>query len=315
MTKNKIVYVTGSSGFIASHVVDAFIKEDYIVIGIDHAKNFHNIIDRNYLFFQKDLGDVASLKKLFQKYPPSHIVHQASSLVDVEKSIQQPWKSQEDIINTTKLVETALPFGLQHIVFSSSANIYGTHPKTPTKETDILQPASPYGLTKLAIEEYLKYFSKRNNITCTIFRYFNIFGERQSPYSSACIPTFINNLLKDEPITLRGGDQTRDFIYVKDVANANVLACKKNASLICNIGMGKGQEISTILMLIAQLMKVKPKILQKEKDPADCIASLANIKEAEKYLQWSPKTSFNEGIINTIGYYEKLYRTKMLSQV
>jgi UDP-glucose 4-epimerase len=302
--KKKTVLITGNAGFIGSHIADKFIEEGFNVVGIDNLKrgNKKNV-NKKTEFYNIDLNNNREIKQIIREHKPSKIIHLASTLVSVPLSIKYPWLTQRDILTTTKMLEVALDFNLDQVIFASSANVYGNQLKLPIKEDYSLCPLSPYGLTKLAIEEYLTYLSHRNNITCTVFRYFNVYGERQSKNSLAAVPTFINNILGNKPITVNGGNQTRDFIYVKDVAEANFIAAKNNISGIFNIGTGKQIKINELIKIIGKFMKTNPVIKQIEKNEFDCDFSQASIKKAIKYLNWKPKNNIEEGIKKTILFY------------
>ncbi len=303
MSRDKTILITGAAGFIASHIVDQFIENNYIVIGVDNLKtgNKKNL-NKKLLFLEIDLNDKNAVKDIFKKFKPSVLIHQASNLVDVELSITNPSLAYQDLLMTTNLIEEARKNGLQHIIFSSSANVYGNPSSVPIRETARLAPTSPYGLTKLAIENYLAYFSNRYKIDFTVFRYFNVYGERQNTLSGAAIPTFIRQMIKNEPITINGGKQIRDFVYVKDVARANYLAGTKKITGIYNVGSGKSITINDVVRLIESLMEKKNKIIYSKQDQSDLQFSQASIARIKKKLGWTPEVSFAEGLNKTIAY-------------
>lgn len=304
--KKETVLITGVAGFIGSHVADAFINQGYIVVGVDNLLTGSIInIPKKVIFYNLNLNKPKKLIRILKKHQPTYIIHHASNLVNVSFSLKYPWKAYQDIVMTSHLLEAAKRFGAKHIVFASSANVYAHPPKLPITESSSINPVSPYGLTKLAIENHLKYFCTRYQLTYTIFRYFNVYGPRQSTKTSAAIPTIIDQTLKNNKITVIGGTQKRDFIFVKDVAKANLLACQKNIQGIFNIGTGKQTSINRIVAHIIKLTKKKPTIIYSLRDTADADSSKASIRKVKKQLDWHPETTLAEGLKETVMYYMK----------
>jgi UDP-glucose 4-epimerase len=301
---NNPVLVTGSAGFIGSNIVDKFLQEGFPVIGIDNLKrgNKKNINPKSK-FYNVDLNNRKAIEKILKKHKPEKIIHLASTLVDVSLSIKYPWLSQRDITMTSGLLECARNFNLRQIVFASSANVYGNQVTLPINEKAKINPLSPYGLSKAAIEDYIRYFSKRYGIIYTIFRYFNVYGEKQSKKSKAAIPSFIRGVLKNKVINVRGGNQTRDFVYVRDVADANFIAVKNEIQGTFNIGTSKQTQVNKVIATIGKLLEIEPKVKQAERKGFDCNSSQASILKAKKYLKWEPKTKIEDGLKKTIDFY------------
>ncbi len=301
-----VVLVTGAAGFIGSHICDLLVKKNYKVIGVDNLKQGDKRnLNKKIIFENIDLNNAKSVEYVLEKYHPSQIIHHASNLVSVALSVKHPEKAYKDVAMTINLLNIASNYDLKHFIFASSANVYGNPKELPIKETFILQPESPYGLAKEAIEKFIEYYYNKTGITYTIFRYFNVYGERQSN-STAAIPSFIDSFLKDKPITIKEGRQTRDFIYVKDVAYANYLALEKKPVGIFNIGSGKTNSINNLVKALSKLTGKKCKLIVIAKSSEDLDKSQASIKKAIKVLRWKPSTKINEGLENTIKYYKSL---------
>lgn len=310
MKKNTIL-ITGVAGFIGSHIADLFIKKGHTVIGIDNLKHGNKKnANKKVILYNVDLTKSRKVKKILSLHHPEIIIHHASNLVDVAMSHKHPWLTYKDVIMTSNMLEDAQLFGVKHIIFSSSANVYGNIEAIPITEDSPIAPLSPYGISKIALENHLQYYAKRYGTKVTIFRYFNVYGTRQSPHSKAAIPSFINGIINSEVISVRGGTQTRDFIYVKDVALANYLAATRGIAGTFNIGTGKQIQIISVIEHISRILKKKPLIKHAERDVSDAPMSEASIYKAKKMLKWSPQTTLETGLRETARYYKLLQSKK-----
>lgn len=298
------VLITGTSGFIGSHIARMFLTEGIHVIGIDrNAPPEHIRTLPGGKFIITDISRKRGIAEILATYKPACIIHHASNLVDVELSVAHPEKAIKDLSMTVQLLETARKFGLRHVIYASSANVYGCGQTTPINESAPVAPSSPYGLTKLAVEQYLSYLYDAYGIPCTVLRYFNVYGPGQSVRNEPVIPTFINGLMKHDQVILYGGSQIRDFVFVTDVARANYLAHGSPVHGIFNIGSGKPVSIKLLLSRIAEIVGTKPNVIVMPPHPATCMYSRAVIRKARKYLSWTPETSLVEGLMQTVKYF------------
>jgi UDP-glucose 4-epimerase len=304
MSNKKVVLVTGNAGFIASHIADELLRNNYHVVGIDNLKNGKTTnINPKVDFYNIDLNHIHAVESILKKYKPNVLVHHASNLVDVSLSVRYPWRAHKDTVMTTKLLEKAQRHGLEHVIYASSANVYGNQTALPIQESFPVQPLSPYGLAKTAIEEYVAYISTIHNITHCIFRYFNVYGPRQSLRYKPVIPTFIHNLLTGKRLVMHGGMQTRDFVFVTDVARANRISCDKKATGIYNIGSGKQIQITQVVAILEKLTNKTAVVKHLAKDISDYDFSHASIEKAYKQLGWSPEVALEDGLKQTVKYY------------
>lgn len=308
----KKILITGGAGFIGSHVSDAFLKKGYQVIIVDKAltENIKNI-SQNITFYNTDLNDAQSIKDLIKKEKPQVISHHASELVGVKESIMNPQRAFQDIMLTSNLFEAAKNTTVKQIIFSSSANVYDKKSAVPINELEPVNPVSPYGIAKLAIEAYCSYLEQLWAMKFTIFRYFNVYGPRQRLTGHAgVIPLLINKTLENKSVTIHGtGQQSRDFTYVKDIAHANVLASEKNISGIFNVGTMQEISINELIRLIEEMLNRKVK--KKYRSSFDEIGrSFADNSKIKKLLQWRPETSLTDGLRETINYYKDLWKKK-----
>ncbi|RLA79846.1 MAG: UDP-glucose 4-epimerase [Epsilonproteobacteria bacterium] len=233
----KNILVTGSAGFIASHIIEELLKDtNNNIIGIDNLYSgtqenldFINLIDKNnkFTFINANIRDFENIKKIIKENNINQIYHLAA-IVSVQESIQNPLLSNEvNVKGTLNILEASKQNNVKRVVFSSSAAVYGDEPTQPKNENSQTKPISPYGYEKLIGEQYMKLYSELYNVETVSLRYFNVYGQRQSATSdySGVISIFENKFKNNEVPNIYGdGEQYRDFVYVKDVANANIKA-------------------------------------------------------------------------------------------
>lgn len=306
MKKLKVV-VTGGAGFIGSHVVEYWIGKGALVHVIDNLRSgfISNIQIFPEVIFHR--GSVTNRNLVFDVLKNADYVHHLAALVSVPESIEKPQECVDININgLLNVLDAAKEFGIKKVVFSSSAAVYGNDPELPKNINSKTLPLSPYGITKLDGELYLKMYNDLQGVGTVSLRYFNVFGERQDPKSqyAAAVPIFISNALKNEPIIIYGdGEQTRDFIYVKDVVRANILAAEENVNGVFNIASGKSISILQLAKIIINKTKSSSKIIFEKERSGDIKHSLASIKETEEILKFKNQYSIEEGIDQTIKYY------------
>ncbi|NJE79538.1 NAD-dependent epimerase/dehydratase family protein, partial [Thermococcus sp. GR4] len=237
--RNKLVVVTGGAGFIGSHIAWELSKDNEVIV-IDnlHTGKRENVPPAAK-FVRADIRDYESIAELISH--ADYVFHEAAQ-VSVVESVRDPIFTEEvNVIGTLNILR-ALMEGHGKLIFASSAAVYGNNPNLPLKETETPRPLSPYGVTKLTAEQYLRVFNELYGIPAVSLRYFNVFGPRQSANQYAgVISIFINRALKNEPLVIFGdGKQTRDFIYVKDVVRANILVAesRKANGRVFNVATG-----------------------------------------------------------------------------
>lgn len=225
------VLVTGGAGFIGSNIVEELLKRNYPVRVLD---NFSTGKRENLSEFMNDIelieGDICSYHIVFEAVKEVDIILHQAALPSVPRSIKDPIATNEvNVVGTLNILEAAKNAGVKRIVYASSSSVYGDNPELPKHEGMTPNPLSPYAVSKLAGEHYCKVFSKLYGLETVILRYFNVFGPRQDPNSqySAVIPKFLKFMSNDQPPTIYGdGTQSRDFTYVANVVEANILAAK-----------------------------------------------------------------------------------------
>ena len=309
--KNKKVLVTGGAGFIGSHLVDRLINLGAKVIVLDNLvsgkiENIkHNL--KKIKFIKDDIRDSFALDKALDGV--DLILHQAA-LRSVPKSTKDPEGYHDVNVNgTLKLFLKAKEKGIKKIVFASSSSVYGETDKFPEKEIDLVKPISPYAATKLICEHYAYVFYKLYNLNIISLRYFNVYGPRQSldDEYAVVIPKFINCLLKEESPPIYGdGDQERDFTYIENVVDANILALTNNdvKEGVFNIANGKPHSVNELLKTLKKITKKDIEPIYLDPRPGDVRKTHADIKNAKRLLGYIPKISFYEGLVLTVKWFK-----------
>jgi UDP-glucose 4-epimerase len=298
--------VTGGAGFIGSHVVDLLIKEGHEVIVIDNlSTGSKKNLNEKAKFYQIDLSNYNLVRQIFEREKPDYVFHLAAQ-IDVRKSVEDPiFDAQQNILNAINLLELSSKNKVKHFIFSSSGGaIYGDS-ELPTKEETIEKPISPYGVAKLTIEKYLYYFNVVHGLHYTILRYSNVYGPRQNNKGEAgVVAVFYNKMLNNENPTIFGGPQTRDFVFVEDVAKANLLALKDNKNDFYNVATGTEISIIELFNKINLIFDNKFSPTMKESKKGEQLTSCLSIEKINKILGWTPSISLDEGLKKTLDWYK-----------
>ncbi len=303
--------VTGGAGFIGSHIVDRLLKEGFEVTVIDdlstgRRENIAHHQDRKDFHFVKgDIRNTALVKKVVEDVDA--VFHEAA-LVSVPRSIEDPLLTNEiNVSRTLNLLKACTDANVKRFIYASSTAIYGDTETLPKHEKLMPQPISPYAVSKLAAENYVKIYHKVYGLNTICLRYFNVYGSRQtySPYSGV-ITIFINNLLKNEPPVIYGdGKQTRDFVHVQDVVEANVLALTRETAIgeVLNVATGTPTTINQLVAVLQQIMKTSLEPVYTSPRPGDIRHSYADITRANKLLQYNPEISLKDGLTELVKWY------------
>ncbi|RBW68011.1 NAD-dependent epimerase/dehydratase family protein [Bacillus taeanensis] len=296
------VFVTGGAGFIGSHTVDILQQKGYQPIIID--KNKSKYADSSIKAYQIDICD-QNLKEIFKVELPDAVIHLAAQ-TSVSYSVSNPKiDGKINILGTINVLENCCKYGVKKIVFASSAAVYGEPKQAAIEEGDTKSPLSFYGLSKLSAEDYIKLFSEQYDLSYTILRYANVYGMRQDTAGEGgVIAVFINKLLHDETLTIYGdGNQSRDFIFVKDVAAANIAALSSVEKSILNISSNTKTTINELTAHLHKLTHKTIKTSYKAKKEGDITDSRLNNRRAIYTLNWQPHFSLEQGLNETIHYH------------
>jgi UDP-glucose 4-epimerase len=313
-THEKQVLVTGGAGFIGSHLTRALLQRGYQLTVLDNLstgkiENIADLLDKKgseskssgrINFIQGSITDLPLLHELF--HGMDFIFHQAA-IPSVPRSIEDPLAIHEaNVTGTLNVLLAARDMNVRKVVFASSSSVYGDTPTLPKVEEMVPNPLSPYAVSKLAGEYYCRVFQQVYGLSTACLRYFNVYGPRQDPNSqyAAVIPLFIQKLYRGEPPIIFGdGEQSRDFTFVKDVAEANILAAESTATGIFNIGRGERSTINRLAELISEQLQVSVEPLHQEPRQGDVKHSLADITRARQF-GYAPKYSLLDGLKQTI---------------
>jgi len=300
------VLITGGAGFIGSHVVEECLSQNYEVVVVDNfsSGNIENLTG-NCKVYQVDIND-EHLKNVFEIEKPDMVIHLAAQ-ASVMKSIENPLIDCEiNILGTVRLLEYARIYRVKKMVLASSAAVYGNPKEIPIDEKFPLNPLSFYSLSKWSSERYAQLYESLYGIPCCILRFSNVYGPRQNPQGEAgVVSIFINQLLNHEEMAIYGGQQTRDFIYVKDVAKACLRAIESPATGIFNISSCSETSIDDLFTMTSLLTGISVKPLKYPLRQGEIQKSVLGNKKATKELGWKSMHSLHDGLRETILSYRK----------
>jgi UDP-N-acetylglucosamine 4-epimerase len=310
-----VFLVTGAAGFIGSNLVEALLKKNCQVRGIDNfsngkKENIDEFMDNhNFEFIEADIRDYNSCLKASEGV--DYILHQAA-LGSVPRSMREPLIYEDNNIKgTSNLLEAARKNNIKRFVYASSSSVYGDSQGLPKKEGKEGKVLSPYALTKKIKEEYAELYTDVYDLECIGLRYFNVFGRRQDPFSeyAAVIPKFIKILKNDEQVEIYGdGEQSRDFTYIENVIEANLKACKadeKAAGEAFNIAYGDRFTVNEMYKLMCEELDINREAIYTAERPGDIKHSLADISKAKELLNYDPDWDFKSGFKEAVKWYKE----------
>jgi len=300
------VLVTGGAGFIGSHVADRLLADGHDVVILDDLSTGGvEHLQANARFYQMDLGS-PWIDELFRIERPEAVVHQAAQ-ASVRRSVDDPvFDAGVNVLGTAALLQASVRHGVRRFLFASTGGaLYGDADVTPTPEDYPTWPVSPYGAAKLSAEVYLRTFNALHGLSYAALRYANVYGPRQNPHGEAgVVAIFARRLLSGEKARINGdGRQTRDFVYVGDVAEANAGALNSDAVGSFNVGTGIETDINTIFQTLKRLTGSNQPEEHGPPLPGEQCRSVVDARKIEKTLGWQPKTSLDAGLDATVRYF------------
>jgi UDP-glucose 4-epimerase len=309
------VLVTGGAGFIGSHIAEAYLREGWEVVVLDDlSRGREKNVPRGARFVRADIRSPEARRTVATGR--FDVVNHHAAQIDVRVSVDRPaFDSEINVVGLVNLLEGAGEGGVRRFLFASSGGVvYGDPEVIPTPETAPKLPVSPYGVSKLAGEYYLRALAALRGFEGVALRYANVFGPRQDPKSEAgVVSIFVSRLLAGEPLVVFGdGRQTRDYVFVKDVARANVLASSRPApegsafdNPAFNIATSKQRTVLDVAQSVGQVMGQKsPKIEFAPPRPGELLRSALDVSKAKKVLGWTPEHNFEDGLKELVDWFK-----------
>jgi UDP-glucose 4-epimerase len=302
------VLVTGGAGFIGSHVVDRLVQEGHEVVVVDNlVSGRRRNLNKAARFYKIDIQSWR-LERVFRNERPSIVMHLAAQ-INVRRSVEDPvFDAQVNILGTLNVMEQSVKHGVRKIIFSSSGGaIYGEQEQFPATEAHSTKPMSPYGISKLSAEQYLSYCQRLTGVRFVSLRYANVYGPRQDPEGEAgVVSIFIQKMLQNEQPVINGnGRQTRDFVYVEDVVEANLAAMTQEAQGAYNVGTGVETSVNDLFRRLFEMTKASCKELHGPAMPGEQMRSVIDPSRIRHELGWDYKVEISEGLQRTVEYFRE----------
>jgi UDP-glucose 4-epimerase len=309
------VLVTGGAGFIGSHIAEAYLRDGWEVVVLDDLSRGHERnVPKGARFVRADIRSPEARKTIATGR--FNVVNHHAAQIDVRVSVDQPaFDSHINVVGFVNLLEGAGEGGVGRVIFASSGGVvYGDPETIPTPETAPKLPVSPYGVSKLAGEYYLRALGALRDFEGIAMRYANVFGPRQDPKSEAgVVSIFVSRLLECQPLTVFGdGRQTRDYVFVKDVARANVRASSVSSlprtdidATAFNIATSRQRSVLELAQSVGEIMNQTPKLEFAPARAGELFRSALDVSKAKTVLGWTPQYAFEDGLRELVNWFKE----------
>lgn len=303
------IVITGGAGFIGSHVAEAYLAGGHEVVVVDslwsHGGGKRENVPERANFVHVDIRDDA-LARIFREFKPEVVSHHAAQHSVAISSRDPMYDAQVNVMGLLKVLDQCVKSKVHKVIFASSGATYGEPNELPINEQTPQRPASPYGITKMAAEHYLRFYKNEHRLDYCAFRYGNVYGPRQDPSGEAgVIAIFANKFLSKEGVRIDSdGDQTRDYVYVGDVAQANLLALERGSGVYV-IGTGIRSSVNDLYQELALISGFQAPITHGPKRQGDVRDAQFDTTLAKADLGWAPHVSLREGIGKTFSYFRE----------
>jgi UDP-glucose 4-epimerase len=304
------IIVTGGAGFIGSHIVDAYLDAGHEVVVLDslwaHGGGRRENIPERASFVHMDIRD-ESLGRFFNEFKPHLVNHHAAQHSVAIGSRDPQYDAQVNVLGLLNVLDQSVKSGVQKVIFASSGATFGEPERLPIDESTPQRPASPYGITKMVAEHYLRFYKNEHALDFTALRYGNVYGPRQDPSGEAgVISIFIGRFLAHRGVRIDSdGEQTRDYIYVGDVAAANVAALERGAGMCYVIGTGKRTSVNEIYRALVEVTGFEVPVTQGPKRSGDVRDAQFDASLAMRELEWAPQVDLVEGMRRTVDFFRE----------
>lgn len=304
------IVVTGGAGFIGSHIADTFVANGHDVLVVDslweHGGGRRNNVPERASFVHMDIRD-QNLARIFQDFKPEIVCHHAAQ-ASVAIGVRDPQlDAQVNVVGLLNVLDNAVKTDVRKVTFACSGAIYGTPDRLPMNEQTPTRPESPYGITKMVAEHYLRFYKSEHGLDFTSLRYGNVYGPRQDPNGEAgVISIFIGKFLQKQGVRIDwDGEQTKDYVFVRDVAEANVAALERGSGSAFCIGTGKRTSVNEIYRALVEVTGFEAPVTAAPKRPGDVRDSELDTALAKRELGWEAKTNLVDGMRETVEYFKQ----------
>lgn len=298
------ILVTGGAGFIGSNVADRFLELGHeVAVFDDLSTGFREFVNPAARFFEGDLADAAQVDACLAAFKPEIVCHHAAQ-IDVRKSVSDPiWDARVNVLGSIGLLQACSRHGVRKVIYASTGGaLYGEGRQLPATEEHPVNPEAPYGISKHTVEHYLYLWKLLHGLDYTVLRYPNVFGPRQNPHGEAGVNAiFIGLMLEGKrPRIFGDGKAVRDYLFISDVVEANVLALDKGSGEMLNIGTGVGTSVNDIVRELKVILDFKEDPIHEPPRPGEIQRIYLDASRAQRVLGWSPRVDFHEGLRRTV---------------
>jgi len=302
------ILVTGGAGFIASHIVDSYIKAGHEVVVIDNLSTGKaNFVNPKAKFYKADIRDAEEMSRIIGEFKPEVINHHAAHIQVGYSVINPQFDAQNNVIGLLNIMQAAKEIGIKKMIMASTGGAMYGNQKTPFKDSMKEEPLSPYGVSKRAGELYLNYYHQEFKIPYTALRYANVYGPRQNAHGESGVIAIFSEMIAagKQPIINGDGTHTRDYVYVTDVTRANELALKTD--FVGSINIGTTEETTTNEVYRQVVAEFGAKMEEKHGParPGEQITSSLDYSRAKEVLGWEPTIKFNDGVKKVVAWYQR----------
>ena len=303
------ILVTGGAGFIGSHVVDRMIELGHeVAVYDDLSTGSRRNLNPAARFFHADLNDAGAMEQCMSQFRPDVVSHHAAQM-DVRRSVREPrLDATTNVLGSLQLLECCCRHRVSKVVYASSGGaVYGEGGSLPVSEDDPVRPESPYGASKFVVELYLAMWSRMHDLEYTALRYANVYGPRQNPRGEAGVAAIFIGLMLDgaRPTVFGDGEQTRDYVYIDDVVEANRLALVRGSGEVVNIGTGLGTSVNELCRSLREILDSPLEPIHEAPRPGEIRRIVLDTSRAGRVLQWRPRVDLRDGLAATVTWVKR----------